>query len=203
MGIGVAEDPPLFFNNDGTPVTNTNKSSFKAAVMRRYGENNFFYVQPKNTENRAVFIDGMPALFVSPTMGLTTFGSYIQFLIKRKVEPHFEEANEVHIVFDCPSIWGFNLKKGVQQKRDVAKKQMDPLGTEISENTKVPSSSKWSSFLANREDKQNLVYLIGKQLLLAKEWLKPGQTLIAGGCFHDNETYAISSDKAIRVEDLN
>ena len=156
-------------------------------VLKRYGENNFHYVEQNEVGNKGVFIDGMPPLFMAPILGLKTFGAYAKFLIKRKVEPHFADANEVHIVFDVPFIWGFNLKKSTQQKRDDAQKQIAPLGVEICDETKVPSSSKWSGFLANREDKRKLVCFIGKHLLNAKEWLKPGQSLIVGDCFFDNE----------------
>ena len=196
LGIGVAEKPQLFFNADGAPVTNTNKSTYMTTVLKMYGENNFQYVGNPAIESKATFIDGMPALFLAPILGLTSFGSYAQFLIKKKVIPHFANSQEVHIIFDVPFSWGFNLKQNVQQKRDALKKAVPPLQEEITDNTKVPSSSKWTSFLSNREDKRKLVYFVGEKLLLAKEWLKPGQSLIAGGCFPDNETYLITSNSA-------
>ena len=202
VGIGIAEKPPLFFNDDGTPLTNTNKSLFRGTVLKRYGENDFYYTEQKQVENKAVFIDGMPALFTSPILGLTTFGTYVQFLINRKVQPHFTDANEVHIVFDVSNIWGFNLKKGVQQKRDIAKKPIAPLQTEIQFETKVPSSTQWSGFLAERGNKQKLIYFIGKRLLEAGRWLKSGQKLIVGGCFSNNKTYIIDCEKVTEVENL-
>ena len=203
VGIGIAEKPPLFFNSDGTPSTNSNKSSFRMAVLKRYGENNFQYVGDPGMDEKTVLIDGMPTLFLAPVLGLTTFGTYAKFLLSRKVFHFFDEANEVHIVFDVPYICGFNLKKNVQSKRDSNKGKVQPLDGPISDDTKVPSASKWSSFLANRENKRKLVIFLGQKLLLASNWLPQGKKLIAGGCFTDNETYIVTQGLVKVLPDLN
>ena len=108
-----------------------------------------------------MLIDGIPCLFLSPVLGMTSFGTFIQFLLKHKVYNSSKHSNEVHVVFDVPSIWGFNLKKSTQSKRDSSKAHIQPLESSITDDTKVPSASKWPSFLANQEDKQELVMYIG------------------------------------------
>ena len=100
----------------------------------------------------------------------SSFGTFIQFL-KHKVYNSFEHSNEVHVIFYVPSIWGFNLKKNTQSKRDSSKAHIQPLESSITDDTKVPSAFKWPSSLANWEDKQELVMYIGKKLLLAQKWL--------------------------------
>ena len=121
-------------------------------------------------KKKTVLIDGMPCLFLSPVLGMTSFGTFIQFL-KHKVYNSFEHSNEIHVIFYVPSIWGFNLKKNTQSKRDSSKAHIQPLESSITDDTKVPSAFKWPSSLANWEDKQELVMYIGKKLLLAQKWL--------------------------------
>ncbi len=89
-------------------------------------------------------------------MGLSTFGAYVQYLIKVKISPYFKEADEVHVLFDHPEIWDINLKSNVQKKRDAGKKQIPPLQGPISDDTEVPTPKMWPSFLANRQDKRKL-----------------------------------------------
>ena len=60
-------------------------------------------------------MDGMPILFLTPVLGLATFGAYVKFLFNRKIFLHFKKSNEVHLAF-VPHIWGFNLKKNIQKK---------------------------------------------------------------------------------------
>ena len=84
--------------------------------MKRYGENDFFFSEKEDVENKAVFVDGMPILFLTPVLGLATFGAYVKFLFNRKIFLHFKKSNEVHLAFDVPHIWGFNLKKNIQKK---------------------------------------------------------------------------------------
>lgn len=202
VGIGVAEKPPLFFNENGTPNLNSNKSAFKKAILKKYGENNFHFAEVLNSEETATIVDGMPGLFTAPALGMTTFGRYASFFLSRKLVPHFHESNEVHILFDVPSIWGHNLKMSTHAKRDAPKTVLAPLDEDIDDDTKVPSTSQWSSFLTNRADKRKLVEFLGRKILEASKWLEPGQVLIAGGCFHDNETYMITKEKTETLVDF-
>ena len=202
VGIGVAEKPPLFFNDDGTPNLNSNKSAFKKAILKKYGENNFFFSEILSSEETAIIVDGMPGLFTAPALGMKTFGQYASFFLSKKLVPHFRESNEVHIIFDVPLIWGHNLKMSTHAKRDAPKKVLAPLDKVIEDDTKVPPTSQWSSFLANRADKRKLVEFLGQKVLEAGNWLQDGHTLIAGGCFHDNETYIVTKAKTQKVVEL-
>ena len=161
------------------PCTNPNKSSYRAAVLKRYGENDFFFSKKESVENTAVFVDGMPILFLTPVMGLDTFGAYVHFLFNRKIFLHFQRSNEVHLAFDVPYIWGFNLKKNVQTKRDSKKGTIQEIQGSIHDQMEVPAASKWSAFLANRDDKRKLVLFIGEKLLAAKSEIPSGKTIIA------------------------
>ena len=89
VGIGVAEKPPLFFNDDGTPNLNSNKSAFKKAILKKYGENNFFFSEILSSEETAIIVDGMPGLFTAPALGMKTFGQYASFFLSKKLVPHF------------------------------------------------------------------------------------------------------------------
>ena len=89
-----------------------------------------------------------------------------------------------------------------QSKRDAPKKGQAPLDKEIDDGTKVPPTSQWSSFLTNRADKRKLVEYLGRKVLEAGNWLQPGQTFIAGGCFKDNETYIVTNANTEKVVEL-
>ena len=147
-------------------------------------------------------MDGMPILFLTPVLGLATFGAYVKFLFNRKIFLHFRKSNEVHLAFDVPHIWGFNLKKNIQKKRDSKKAIIPEIQGPIHDNMEVPGAAKWSGFLANRNDKRKLVLFIGKKLLEAKHEIPPGKTIIASGCFSDNQTYLIQKDDARALPEL-
>ena len=149
-----------------------------------------------------MFVDGMPILFLTPVLGLATFGTYIKFLFNRKIFLHFKKSNEVYWAFDVPHIWGFNLKKNIQKKRDSKKAIIPEIQGHIHDNLEVPGAAKWSGFLANRNDKRKLVLFIGKKLLEARHEIPPGKTIIASGCFSDNQTYLIQKDDARALPEL-
>ena len=133
-------------------------------LLKRYGENAFNDEEKRPTHEKAIFIDGMPILFLAPIKGLKTFDKYVQFLLKRKVTKYFSQSNEVYICFDDPGIWDFNLKQNVQAKCDSKKKTVLPLkDPEITDSTPVPSTANWTGFLGNRDDKRKLVIYIGKK----------------------------------------
>ena len=146
-GMGMAKYPPLYFNEDGFPLINIQKSTYKTMLLKRYGENSLYFGDNLN-HDKAVFIDGMPILFLAPIMGMRTFKDYVQFLLKRKVTKYFSEVKEVHICFDVPDIWNFNLKLNVQTKRDSKKQPVLPLNDEeISDSTLIPNTRNWNDFL--------------------------------------------------------
>ena len=201
-GMGMAKYPPLYFNEDGFPLINIQKSTYKTMLLKRYGENSLYFGDNLN-HDKAVFIDGMPILFLAPIMGMRTFKDYVQFLLKRKVTKYFSEVKEVHICFDVPDIWNFNLKLNVQTKRDSKKQPVLPLNDEeISDSTLIPNTRNWNDFLGNREDKRKLVLYIGKKLLELKDTLAKGCSLIVGGCFPQNETYLINAGSNIVISAL-
>ena len=59
-GVGVSKYPALLFNQDGSPLINKGKSSLKATIVKRYGENAFFYYGNTAVTDKAVIVDGMP-----------------------------------------------------------------------------------------------------------------------------------------------
>jgi hypothetical protein len=63
----------------------TKVPTYMTTVLKMYGENNFQYVGNPAIESKATFTDGMPALFLAPILGLTSFGSYAQFLINKGI----------------------------------------------------------------------------------------------------------------------
>ena len=122
-GVGVSKFSPLLFNQDGSALTNVGKSSFKTLLLKRYGENSFYFDTQTSSSEKAIFIDGMPSLFLAPVMGMRTFKDYCERLLQRKITKYFHESDEVHVLFDSPGIWGFNLKKKVQDERDAKRKK--------------------------------------------------------------------------------
>ena len=204
VGIGMAEKPPLFFNPDGTPCTNVNKSMYRTAILKRYGENDFHNEADsvEFMEERAVLVDGMPILFLRPIMGLTTFAAYVHFILNKKIFAHFGKADEVHVAFDVPNIWGFNLKKNVQKKRDSKSIPLPTKKWTITDETEIPGSSKWPSFLADRAAKRELVLYIGHKLLEAKADIPEGKSVIVGGCFPDNKTRILTRGDEQVLPDL-
>ena len=64
-GVGVSKYPALLFNQDGSPLINKGKSSLKATIVKRYGENAFFYYGNTAVTDKAVIIDGMPPLHLA------------------------------------------------------------------------------------------------------------------------------------------
>ena len=66
------------------------------------------------------------------------------------------------MAFDVPPIWGFNLKKNIQKKRDSKKAIIPEIQGPIHDNLEAPGTAKWSGFLANCNEKRKLVLFIGK-----------------------------------------
>jgi hypothetical protein len=91
--------------------------------LKRYGENSFYFDTQTSSSEKAIFIDGMPSLFLAPVMGMRTFKDYCECFLQRKITKYFHESDEVHVLFDSPGIWGFNLKKKVQDERDAKRKK--------------------------------------------------------------------------------
>ena len=174
------------------------------ALLKRYGEHAFFFNGRISPSTKAVFIDGMPTLFMAPLVGFKTFKDYTQFLLKRKVFRFFQESDEVHVVFDCPSIWGFNLKQKVQEGRDSKYKETPALETEeIDDSTLIPcTTSQWGSFLANRKNKEKLILYIGNQLEASKDRIPAGKTLIVAGCSKDGKTYMVQTGEKKEIPEL-
>ena len=203
-GMGVAKFPPLFFDGLGNANTNTAKSTYKSVLLKRYGEQSFFYQSRALKSEKAVIIDGMPCLFLAPILGLKTFGDYVDFLLKRKVTKYFLECTEIHVTFDQPNIWGFNLKKKVQEERDAKKKQVHPLKEDrIDRNTKIPcKAGQWPGFLANREDKNKLVQFIGESIFELKDTLEDQTSIIVGGCMPENKTFKVEKGNISVIDEL-
>ena len=203
-GMGIAKYPPLYFNEDGFPLTNIQKSAYKNMLFKRYGENSLYYFRENPIHDKSVFIDGMPILFMAPILGMTTFKDYVQFLLKTKVTKYFSQVKEVHICFDVPDIWNFNLKLNVQAKRDSKKQPVLPLDVqEIIDSTQISNARNWNDFLGNREDKRKLVLYMGKKILDLKDTIAKDCTLIVGGCFLQNETYRVTTGSNIVLPELN
>ena len=192
-GVGVSKFSPLLFNQDGSALTIVGKSSFKTLLLKRYGENSFYFDTQTSSSEKAIFIDGMPSLFLAPVMGMRTFKDYCERLLQRKITKYFHESDEVHVLFDCPGIWGFNLKKKVQDERDAKRKKIpELLVEEILDTTLIPcSTSQWPGFLANRENKRKLIMYIGEKLIALKDTLEDGKAIIFGGCTKDGKTYMV------------
>ena len=117
---------------------------------------------------------------------------------------HFQECSEIHVTFDQPSIWGFNLKTKVQDERDGKKKQALPLKEEtIDRNTKIPcKAAQWPGFLANREDKKKLVQFIGESIFKLKDTLEDQTSIIVGGCMPEDKTYKVEKGNISVVDEL-
>lgn len=191
-GIGVSKYPALLFNQDGSPLINKGKSSLKATIVKRYGENAFFYYGNTACSDKAVIIDGMPPLHLAPLMGMKTFKEWASLMLKRKVLKFLKEADEIHLVFDCPDIWGFNLKRKLQEERDSKSKEFPTLEGDISDLTPLPTAAKeWPNLLANRENKKKIIKYVGKTLLALKDTMEDGKGIVIGGCTEDGKTYHV------------
>ena len=191
-GVGVSKYPVLLFNQDGSPLINKGKSSLKGTMLKRYGENAFWFYGNVLCSEKAVLIDGMPPLHLAPVMGMKTFKHWVDLMLKRKVLKFFKEADEIHLVYDCPEIWGFNLKKKLQEQRDSKSTEFPTLEGEISDSTLLPSTSKeWPNLLANRENKKKIIMYIGEKLLALKDTLENGKKILIGGCTEDGKTYLV------------
>ena len=55
---GQQQNHPYFSTKMVLPCTNPNKSSYRAAVLKRYEENDFFFSKKESVENTAVLVDG-------------------------------------------------------------------------------------------------------------------------------------------------
>ena len=99
-GVGVSKYPVLLFNQDGSPLINKGKSSLKGTMLKRYGENAFWFYGNVLCSEKAVLIDGMPPLHLAPVMGMKTFKHWVDLMLKRKVLKFFKEADEIHIQFE-------------------------------------------------------------------------------------------------------
>ena len=191
-GVGVSKYPALLFNQDGSPLINKGKSSLKATIVKRYGEDAFFYYGNTAVTDKAVIIDGMPPLHLAPLMGMKTFKDWVSLMLKRKVLKFLKEADQVHLIFDCPDICGFNLKKKLQDERDSKSKDFPTLEGDISDSTPLPSTGKeWPNLLANRENKRKIITYVGKTILALKETMNDGKGIVIGGCTEDGKTYHV------------
>ena len=97
------------------------------------------------------------------------------------------------MIFDRPGLWGFNLKKKVQDERDSKRKEVPTLSEDVIQDaTSIPCpGTQWSGFLANRENKNKLIQFIGQKIFALKEKLLEGEAIILGGYGPTNTTYKV------------
>ena len=202
-GVGVSKYPVLLFNQDGSPLVNKGKSSLKVTILKRYGENAFFFYGNTSCQEKAVFIDGMPPLHLVPLTGMKTFKDWVNFMLKRKVLKFLKEADEIHVVYDCPEIWGFNLKKKLQDERDSKSMEFPTLVGDITDSTPIPSTAKeWPNLLANRENKKKIIKYIGETLIGLKDTLEARKGIVIGGCTEDGKTYLVKGGSIEPLQEL-
>ena len=160
-------------------------------LLDRYGEDSLVFSGHVNIEEKSVIVDGMPLLHVVPVLSLKTFQDYFDFLIQRRLKRYLSESKEIHVLFDVPQIWGFNLKHQVQEKRDFKNNPIENISApSITDSTPIPArASKWGNFLSNYENKVRLVHYIREKLLEMSKTLPSTQSIIIGGCIPDNCTY--------------
>ena len=103
-----------------------------------------------------------------------------------------------------PDIWGFNLKKKVQDDRDNKNKPLPSLvEEEITDGTLIPcTASQWPGFLANRENKRKLIQFIGKKIHEMKNSLEENQTIVVAGCNPQNTTVMVKQNSVQEVREL-
>ena len=134
----------------------------------------------------------MPPLHLAPITGIKTFKDWVYLMLERKVLKFFKEADEIHLVYDCPEILGFNLKKKLQEERDSKTTDFPTLEGDISDSTLIPSTTReWPNLLANRENKKKIVKYIGETVLRLNETLETGKGIVIGGCTEDGKTYLV------------
>ena len=203
-GMGVASYPPLFFNEDGVPLINSNKGAYKKLLVNRYGTHDFLSDSSETSQDTAIFINAMQTLQVAPIYGMITFRYYADFLIQKKFMKYLEQSGEIHIIFDRPTARGFNLKHNVHDKRDSRTKEVPVLvESKILDRTPIPvKASNWSSFLAKSENEQKLVEYVGERLMDLVGTLPKDQSVILGGCTQENKTYKIENGKIMEEESL-
>ena len=189
-GMGVVKYPPLFFSDDGVPLSSTGKTSYKSLILKRFGENDFFFDgQPDKTE-KAVIIDGMQALSIAPVLGMRCFKDYVKFILDRKFLHYFSESNEIHICFDNEETWSFSLKIPSEVLHGSKKGVVASMKEEkIEDATRIPcTASQWPSFLANQENQRKLINYIGEKIVELKGSLDDDQQIVFSGCNPINAT---------------
>ncbi|CAC5404123.1 unnamed protein product [Mytilus coruscus] len=160
----------------------------------------FLSALPIETGLTAVILEGMFMINSNPAPQHKTFGDYTKFIFDRWIVRSYKQfsASEIHVVFDHPNRHGCSPKDVERSRRDSSVQATDSavLSSVVHEGLLLPSS--WRSFLANRENKRNLVNFLSYELLrLALSFFIDGLcTVITAGGFDDDnrdKTLGISS----------
>ena len=119
------------------------------------------------------------------------------FLFNRFLSEHYQTANEVHLIFDCPNNQNFQPKIFEQKRRDQGNSSAnhDHQHADFSPTTSTPAAAAWRSILDCRQCKKSLIEAIGLSYLQSARYkLKNGQTLILSGCFSSSTTFRITGN---------
>ncbi|CAC5388729.1 unnamed protein product [Mytilus coruscus] len=162
----------------------------------------FLSALPTETGLTAVILEGMFMINSNPAPQHKTFGDYTKFIFDRWIIRSYKQfsASEIHVVFDHPNRHGCSPKDVERSRRDSSVQATDSavLSSVVHKGLLLPSS--WRSFLANRENKRNLVNFLSYELLrLALPFFIDGLcTVITAGGFDDD-----NRDKALGISSLH
>ncbi|CAG2184537.1 unnamed protein product [Mytilus edulis] len=162
----------------------------------------FLSALPTEAGLTAVILEGMFMINSNPAPQHKNFGDYAKFIFDRWIVRSYKQfsASEIHVVFDHPNRHGCSPKDVERSRRDSSVQTSDPtvLSSVIHTGLSLPSS--WRSFLANRENKRNLVNFLSYELLrLASPFFIEGScTVITAGGFDDD-----NHDKALGISCLH
>lgn len=157
--------PLVLCETDGKTYVKGSKTGVRDFVEKKYPDaftTKVYGSTPDYNYRPCAFLrDAMQDIFLQPKAGVLTFIDYFKLFWDVKVKPSYLKSNIVCFLFDLQER-DISPKDETRENRD--EKTSNPCSDiEVSDSTKIPENNSWQEFLANRNNKKNLVfYLVDK-----------------------------------------
>ena len=166
VGAQMSKYPELFCDNKGEPYIRNDKTGVVKFIKRHYPA---AFLNSNPLIGAPIIIDSMQDIVIKPTIKERTFGNYVELFISTKIVPYFRNSNQVVVVFDAPI--DNSPKYMIRKHRDQnVSNQSESLS--FDESTPIPPGIVWKDFLANRNNKIQLIKLIVEILRRSFSMLK-------------------------------
>ena len=174
--LQITDAPPLFADDDQTQHRKSKKTGIRNKMQQQYSEAFGRFYIPENT---SIYIrDSMQDILLQPLKHHIFFTDYFDLFREVKIQISFSLCSTVVVDFDLQQRVTPVPKDGLREIRD--NKPADVCNDVFVDDQEIipVETGRWTSFLANRENKKQLIRYLSRKLEEVGPLLKLGQTLL-------------------------